>query len=374
MPSTPEEIRRETLALLQSARPQSASAFIGLDGFVDEITRVVDQRSDALNFKPIATISGLAKRIAQAADKSTNVELVVERTKIGGNGPIMANALCQLGVRVTYVGALGLGKPHRVFDDLCSRAEVHSIADPGHSDALEFEDGKIILGKLQPLLDITWPNIQERWSRPEFVHHFSTSGLVGLLNWTMIPFMSDIWESLLTEVCPSMAGPRRQVFFDLADPQKRTHADIQRALGLIQRFESRFDVILGLNEKEAMAIGEVMGVPAKSSGREDLISMACLIQKKLGIKSLVVHPVRYAFVVTGGEVSLADGPGVTKPKITTGAGDHFNAGFCFGKLMGFSDASANLIGVSTSGLYVREARSPGIDDLIGLLQKWPAKP
>ena len=159
---------------------------------MDEITRVVDQRQDGSAFRAIATIGDLARRIADASGKSTNIELVVERTKIGGNGPIMANALCQLGVKVTYVGALGLGKPHRVFEDLCSRAEVHSIADPGHSDALEFNDGKIMLGKLQPLMEVTWPMIQKRYSREGFIQHFSTCGLVGLVNWTMIPFMSDI--------------------------------------------------------------------------------------------------------------------------------------------------------------------------------------
>ena len=373
MPIAPSELRQQGIQRLLAARASSSvpTAFIGLDGFVDEITRVVDQRQDGSAFRAIATIGDLARRIADASGKSTNIELVVERTKIGGNGPIMANALCQLGVKVTYVGALGLGKPHRVFEDLCSRAEVHSIADPGHSDALEFNDGKIMLGKLQPLMEVTWPMIQKRYSREGFIQHFSTCGLVGLVNWTMIPFMSDIWESLLSEVCPNLSGPRRKIFFDLADPQKRTPADIQRALRLIQQFEPYFDVILGLNEKEASAIAEVMGVTASGGSRDSLISMVGLIHKRLGLHTLVVHPVTYALAIDGHGVSLVEGPRISQPKITTGAGDHFNAGFCFGKLIGLETAQALLAGVCTSGFYVKEARSPGIDDLIGLLQNWP---
>ena len=49
--------------------------------------------------------------------------------------------------------------------------------------------------------------------------------------------------------------PGRLFFFDLADPEKRTREDILKALSLITEFEKYFDVILGLNEKEAYEIG-----------------------------------------------------------------------------------------------------------------------
>src|SRR6185295_19804337 len=99
--------------------------------------------------------------------------------------------------------------------------------------------------------EITWPNLQLRFGRDNFLHRFGTSDLVGLVNWTMIPYMSDVWSSLLDEACPGLGPTRRKIFFDLADPEKRTAQDIQRALGLISRFENHFEVILGLNEKEA---------------------------------------------------------------------------------------------------------------------------
>src|SRR5206468_2440268 len=122
-------------------------AFLGLDGFVDEIVHVVDKRDNAEVFQRLPTISALARRLAGAAGRSTNIELVNQRTKLGGNGPIMANALGCLGVKVTYVGALGYPHLHPVFTEFARRAEVHGIADPGHTDALEFEDGKLMLTK-----------------------------------------------------------------------------------------------------------------------------------------------------------------------------------------------------------------------------------
>jgi hypothetical protein len=355
-------------------RATETTAFVGLDGFVDEIIRVVNRRQDENHYEAMHEIAQLGSRISSAAGKSTNVELVVERTKIGGNGPIMAHALARLGIRVTYVGTLGHPNLHPVFQEFAQTAEIHSIGEPGHSDALEFNDGKIILGKLESLRDITWPNIQARFGRERFLQRFGSSDLVGLVNWTMIPHMSEVWSALLSEVCPAMGGPRRRIFFDLADPQKRTPADIRSALGLVTRFERYFNVILGLNEKEAYEIGAVLGLNFPRDSRDGLASMSAEIQRQLNIDTLVVHPVSYALAVSGGQVASIDGPYGPTPKITTGAGDHFNAGFCLGKLLGLDNASAVLTGVSTSGFYVKEARSPAVDDLVGLLRNWPERP
>src|SRR5213075_565122 len=113
------------------------SAFVGLDGFVDDILHVVDKRESAERYLRLPTIAQYAVRLGAAAGSSTNVELVSQLTKLGGNGPIMANALASFGLKVTYLGNLGYPNLHSVFDEFATRAEVHSIAEPGHTDALE---------------------------------------------------------------------------------------------------------------------------------------------------------------------------------------------------------------------------------------------
>ena len=371
----PEEFREQTAARLMAGveRASRLRAFVGLDGFVDEIIHVVDKRDDATMFQRLPTISRLAERLAGAAGKSTNIELVNQRTKLGGNGPIMANALARLGIKVTYVGALGYPHLHPVFTEFARRAEVHSIAEAGHTDALEFDDGKLMLTKTTSLNEVTWENIQLRYGRDKFISNFSTADLVGFVNWTMIPFMSDLWESLLKEFCPASHDHKRKIFFDLADPEKRTPKDIARALELIVGFEKYFDVILGLNEKEAYEIGEVLGIPTNDRSRDGLATLTREIQKKTPVNSLVVHPVTHALAATAGVVSIVDGPYVAKPLITTGAGDHFNSGFCLGKLLGFDDAASVLTGVTCSGYYVRNAQSPFIEDLAAMLRDWPSR-
>jgi sugar/nucleoside kinase (ribokinase family) len=96
------------------------------------------------------------------------------------------------------------------------------------------------------------------------------------------------------------------------------------------------------------------------------------IAGKITVESLVVHPVRYAMATSDGKaVAHVEGPFIEKPVITTGAGDHFNAGFCLGQLMGLDHAGSLICGVGTSGYYVRNGVGPDPVQLASLLRDWP---
>lgn len=367
-------LRGECADRLERAAGQvgDLSAFVGLDGFVDEIVHVVDKRDNAESFQRIPTIARFAERIAAAAGKSTNVEMVPVKTKLGGNGPIMANALAHLGVKVTYLGALGYPHVHPVFKRFSELAEVHSIAEPGFTDALEFEDGKLLLTRTEQLKELNWSCVAARFGIDRLTARLAGSGLVAFVNWTMLPYMSEIWQRVQTDCWSALGEPRRLMFIDLADPEKRTMNDLSAALDLVVRFQSRFDVCLGLNEKEAWELGKVLGFMAKPHTREGLAVLARELHDRLPVSSVVIHPVRYALACSTRQVTSVDGPFVSHPLITTGAGDHFNAGFCLGRMLGFDDALSLLTGVACSGFYVRTARSPSTLDLARLLRDWPA--
>lgn len=370
-----QNLLAQTAAALDQARTALVNqpVLIGFDGFVDEIVRMVDKRTTLQNYTPIATLSQLAERIAGAAERGTNIELVVERMKLGGNGPIMANALATFGAPVTYIGNLGYPSLHPVFAELAQRATVISIANPGHTDAVEFADGKVMLGKLETLNEITWETLIQRMGAEKLTQLFSNAHLISLNNWTMIPFMSDIWQNILRQICPCLpaTSQNRFIFFDLADPAKRLPADIRAALELIAQFKNYFKVILGTNEKESFEIADVLGIKQPDNQKESMLRMAQEIRRQLGIYNVVVHPIQYALAASADEVKLVDGPWEPQPLISTGAGDHFNAGFCLGRLLGFDLEQSLLAGVTTSGFYVRTAQSPAITDLITFMQNWP---
>jgi len=298
--------------------------------------------------------------------------LVSQLNKLGGNGPIMANALASFGLQVTYLGILGYPNLHPVFADFAKRAKVHSIAEPGYTDALEFDDGKIMLGKHQSLKEMNWENIKARFGQEKFAAKFGSADLVGFVNWTMLPHMSELWEAILRDVCPSLAARGRVIFFDLADPELRTAKDIQHALDLIGRFGPQFDVVLGLNEKESLEIGKTLGLSTTNHSPEGLLKLCQEIHQRVRVDTLIVHPTAYALASGPDGNALVQGPFTPKPKITTGAGDHFNSGFCLGKLLGFTTERCLLTGVTTSGFYVRTGQSPAITDLANLLRNWPA--
>ena len=345
-----------------------AKALVGLDGFIDTIIHVVSQRESATKYTRMATISDFSKRVGAAAGLSANFEFVTQMVKLGGNGPIMANALGSYGAPITYVGNLGAPNIHPIFADFAQRARVISIAEPGYTDAIEFEDGKLMCGKHDSLRTVNWASILKRIPEEQLIALFEESSLIALVNWTMLPAMGAIWSKIQSRVAPQLTGEKRWFFIDLADPAKRTRDDIADALKSISKFQKHFRVILGLNLQESRQIGEVLNLCPPGDTPEQVTAHAAHILEKLKIDTVVIHPTAFAAAADSTGATYVAGPFTAKPKITTGAGDHFNAGFCIGRLLGLDLASSLQIGVATSGYYVRQAKSPRLEDLKKFLQ------
>ena len=355
---------------LDEKKGHNLSMIIGLDGFVDEIVHLVGKRHNARQFDRIPTMAALSERIGRAAGLSTNIEVLPLQVKLGGNGPILSNALISYGVKLSYIGALG-NPVHPVFEDMAGKCEkIYPLCEAAYNQGIEFDDGKLLMGKLEVLNEITWERFKEVVGSPsEIAALIGKCDLFGLENWTMVLYMNQIMQGLINEVFPLMADSMGVVkplaFFDLADPEKRSEEDILEAMKLIGKFESKFRTILGLNEKEMYQIAKVLGV--KENG---LKNTTVETYKKLGIYCLAVHPVKEAACCINGEYYQVKGPYCEKPLLTTGAGDNFNAGFCLGQALGFKPMDSLTLGVSTSGYYVRNAKSPTYVEIMGFVKEW----
>lgn len=369
----------DSLKTWLASSPPSLPMLIGLDGFVDNLVHVVDTRTSPSAYKRIDTIAALGQRLLDAAGLSTNIELFQYDSKPGGNGPNMAAALLEYGATIFYLGAIGQGEDiHPVFRQMAAKcAAVYAIGTPGQSDALEFRDGKLILGKHSTLLDIGWPSICAALGGAQgLARTIAGCKLLAIKNWTMLPHMSDIWDKLINEVLPLLplvtAQERPIAFFDLCDPAKRTHEDIDHAMQLLGRFETRFRVVLGLNAKELFEVSTALGLPSDNTLPENELNRALSLElyKHLDIDTLVVHPVREAFAWSQGEYYHTKGPYCASPLLTTGAGDNFNAGFCLCLAHGRHPTEALLLGAATSGFYVRNAKSPTTSQAYTFLEAW----
>ncbi|WP_300903096.1 hypothetical protein [uncultured Clostridium sp.] len=355
---------------LKKHQDTNIKAVMGFDGFVDQILHVVKTRTDANNYIRMETLKEFGDFISKAAGLSANIEFIPIKNKLGGNGPIMSNALSNYNLDVTYIGAVGEDSINKVFNEMSKKSTVINISNPGLTDAVEFLDGKLMIGKRECLKDVNWKRIKEKIGIKELTSLFSNAKLVGLENWTMLPYMTEIWNGLINEVLLNInTNFDKYIFFDLADPENRLKDDILEALSVMKKFSSKFKVILGLNEKEAFEIGEVLDISSKTKklSLEDLIKS---IAKKLDIYCLVVHPVKEAFAVCDNKLYHTLGPYEPNPKLTTGAGDNFNAGFCFGKSIGLSTQLSLVLGTATSGYYVRNSKSPTLENIINFLNDW----
>ena len=355
---------------LNKKKGHNVPVVVGMDGFIDEILHLVDKRQNIEQFTRVHTLKEYGEMIVRAAGLSTNVEIVPVEIRLGGNGPYLSNALLSCGAKVTYIGALG-DPIHQIYKDFAAKAEkTYSLCEPGHNQALEFDDGKLMMLKPEVFKGVTWERVKEVVGPPEkFAALLDNCDLFGLIDWSIVFNMTDIWKKLVDEVFPLMAdrpsGVKPIAFFDLSDPEKRTTEDILEGMRLIGKFESKFRAVLGLNEKELYQIAGAFGV--KEGSLKDMVTET---YKKLGIYCLVVHPVKEACCCIGGEYYQVEGPYCEKPLTTTGAGDNFNCGFSLGQALGLDPISSLTFGVCTSGFYVRNAKSGSYDEIMGFAKKW----
>jgi hypothetical protein len=378
-----EHVSRQAAAALRLALPQLPShrALVGFDGFIDVILRVVDRRRTMAydDYESIRTIDAFSRRIAAAAGKSANIELVSHEQRFGGNGPLLAGALGRLGLAVTYIGAVGRDEAHTelhpIYEPFALRCrEVFPIAPPSITEALEFDDGKLMFGHARNATHITWEHIKHVVGLDRVRTIVDVCSLIGIVNWTMVGGVEDIWRGLCDEVLTP--GGTKNLFIDLSDPAKRTDEDLGRALGLLGHMATFGRVTLGLNLAESQRVARVLGVePRTQSDRwadDDALARADAIRTGLGIECVVVHRRDGAAAASRSAAALwFDGPFTRNPVLSTGAGDHFNGGFALAQILGLDIAQCLAVACATSGLYVREAQSPAAAHVADFLDALP---
>lgn len=374
------------------------NAFVGFDGFIDVICTAVAGRSgmEPGAFDPFPGIPAFADRVAASAGRSTNIELVVHEERFGGNGPLLAGGLAALGVGTTYAGCVAddvnASVVHPAFRAFAARCErVVPLARPSRTECLEFADGKVMFNKVCTLGDAPGSMQSVRWEHvvrgcggiAALRDCVSKCSLVGIVNWSIMAGVEDIWAGLardvLTQITPTAAGaaaPRR-VLVDLSDPAKRSRADMDRGMKALTRLHAACPVTLGLNLSEAEQVCAVVageGVVRAAASRplaDKCTALAAAVREAVAVECVVVHPREGAAAVrtcpVGTEAVWVDGPFTPTPRLSTGAGDHFNAGLGLGLMLGLPLAECLRVATATSGAYVRDAQSPSRSRLLEVM-------
>ena len=226
-----------------------------------------------------------------------------------------------------------------------------------------------MFGRMVGLDEVSYERIIEVTEESKFFDMMSRADLVAMVNWTMIPKMTDIFVAFLEKVLPNLPPADRHYFFDLTDPRKRSQTDVSNVLGVISRFQSHGEVTLGLNYNESLQVAKALEFKQRDADKEGLLKAAEEIRGKLELGCVVIHPVDSAACATKEGSWWVPGPYEENPKITTGAGDHFNAGFCAARLAGLSLPACLTFATANSGFYVRTAQSPSAGQIENFLRQ-----
>jgi len=343
-------------------------ATIGIDAYIDKIVRVILKKTLDGNNVLFNDIAQFGYHIVSKSGKSCGIELIERFTRPGGNGPLMANAIGALSVRVNCIGAVGYPQIDPLYNEFTKNCSLFTIGNPAYTTALEFEDGKIMLSQKECLDKIDWLTMKEILGIDKLREFFYDSDLIGMVNWKGMIHYNNIFKGIIEELMPEHKANKDQImFFDLADISASTTGDICEAIQLLNEFSKHYKVILGLNENEAIRLYESL-YPEKEVG--DWITIAQTIYNHLKIDALVVHTLTNSMVWEEKGTSQVASLFVKNPKLSTGGGDNFNAGLCFGQLIGLDFEGALYCANATSGYYVRNAQSPSIDNLIETLENW----
>ena len=161
-----------------------------------------------------------------------------------------------------------------------------------------------------------------------------------------------IFEELLAKEPGKFTLGQRRSFERRVRAWKRRHGT-----------QARFDVVLGMNFAEARKIAQALGLPAPSEEASSALECAAALRISLGIEAVTIHQRRWAVAVTMRERVCAPSLFVPQPVTTTGAGDHYNAGFCLGLLGRASLDECVGSGLATAGRYIRTGSSPTLSEL-----------
>jgi hypothetical protein len=242
-----------------------------------------------------------------------------------------------------------------------------TIGDTITATALEFSNSKVILFDPGPYNNLDWDGIKNLLGIEKIKQLFRGKQLIAFVNWSEIQNSSFIWKGVIDEILPSVITPNEHPLFftDFSDCSRRSKREIQYAVELLAGFRKYFRVIISLNQNEADLIARALDLNESAQDEKFIKRLFEVMHSDI----LVIHRTKDALSYDGTSCEKCETFFSKEPKILTGGGDNFNAGFCFALLNGFDLYKSTVIANAVSGYYVKTGISPDADVLKGFLIK-----
>lgn len=352
-----EECRRDW-----PSAPDSARVVLGFDGFLDRVREMVANRESPTSYQPIRTLKDVEERLHDStqSNSSCTFEWTRRTLRTGGHTVNVGRALRAQNYDLTLIGTFGQ-PPMEPFREEFPGAELVSIEEPGRTDAVEFDDGKLLLADTGGIPQLDWDTILDRVPVDRWVEHLDGADVLGMGYWSILPALPTILKGLLETVWPRCSSPPSTVLMDPADVRQVPGDRIQEGIHALREFSDRARVIVSANRTETRRLA---ALDDRDDGRKDTpMNAARKARRALGVSVFVCHGMDGAVWVDPRQTAQIQTPTTREPELTTGAGDVFAAGLIAGQTQGLSPGASLILGSAMAGEFVREGRPPDPDRL-----------
>lgn len=358
-------VNKETMQQLQECRRGLPPAFerekvvFGFDGVVDRVRRVVAERTGPESFDTMNSMTELSERIDDASrlDTSCSIEWQDLGKRAGGHTSHLGRATERLGCKPTLIGTFG-DPPLETFTEGYDRADIISLGEASTTDAIEFNDGKVLLSDSGSLASVDWESVCDSVGLNTLASRVDRTRVFGIGYWATVLQMPTILNGLREELWPRLRDPPERVLFDPADIRRLSEPTLERGIDALNRLDDTVPVVVSANRAETLRIANLFEDASDAS----LLAAARVARDGLGVSKFVTHTVSEALSVTSQGDHRVDIPHEEEPVLTTSAGDHFNAGLVLGHLLGLDDGPQLIAGSGVAGYFVRNGEPPTYDE------------
>lgn len=336
------------------------NVFLGFDGFVDRILKPIRTKTNT-RIVPFQTMQEFSSYIGDKSGKSCSIDLETMEEKIGGNMPIAANALGNLGCQAICIGALGYPEINPIFKQMSSNCKLMSVSDPGYCDSLEFEDGKLMLASNTSIDRLNYEQITSVIGEDDLVKYINQCDAAAFFNWGEMLHSNDIWQKFLDHIIPKCTFSKKKIMMiDFSDFSKRENSEVKKMVELVNRYAEYFDITISLNENELDLFSDKLGFSETGAPLEEKIKA---VSGKINCRNFVVHLLEASCYIEDNQIYTVRKEVINNPKIITGGGDNFNAGLLYGLLLELDISQAIKVGSGLSCLYVKDGQNVSLSKL-----------
>jgi sugar/nucleoside kinase (ribokinase family) len=347
----------------------TAPVVFGFDGYLDRVREVVGDRTDPETYDRLDTLSGFRDRVDASvqAESSLSFEWLEAGQRTGGHTCHLARAFGTWDFAPSLVGMYG--DPVRdAFETEFGDYDLVSLGDPGVTDAVEFDDGKLMLTEIGDTMDLDWGGLDEGFGHDALRDRLDGAALLGVGYWSETPDLPDILDGLAA-MWDDIADPPGTVLVDPGDVRKLDTERLRAGRAAIGRLAAETDVVVSANRAETGVLADAFDGESERSFEE----AARAAFDALDPTWFVGHGIDRSVVVTADSTDAVAVPAVDDPELTTSSGDHFNAGLALGALTGLDPAASVVVGNAVAGHFVRTADQPSLAEIRAFLDEYLSK-